>query len=81
MGVGAAIAKGSQGENGKIALLVMKVKVRKTETKEGTTKGLNQDPIEGLVNNINGIETRNKQSPIRFISTVNSPEVMEDWFW
>lgn len=36
MGVGAAIAKGNQGEKGKIALLVIKVNIKKSKTiKEG----------------------------------------------
>ena len=81
IGVGAAIARGSHGENGKMALLVIKVKVKKRVIREGTTKGVNQDPREGEENIINGIVIKNKQSPIRFIRTVNRPEVIELWFW
>jgi hypothetical protein len=38
MGVGAAIAIGSQGENGKIALLVIKVRTRSRTTEKLGTK-------------------------------------------
>jgi hypothetical protein len=45
MGVGAAIANGSQGEKGNRALLVMKVRHRRSEREKGTSLGVNLNPF------------------------------------
>lgn len=76
MGVGAAIAAGSQGENGKRALFVIKVNRRKEITKELGSL-VNTDRSEALQEK-RTIEAKKKESPIRFISKVKKPEVKQD---
>lgn len=77
MGVGAAIAAGSHGENGKIALLVIKAHKR-IQTKlasESCQNTKEKVPID--VTPINITETIINASPIRFIKRVKIPEKID----
>jgi hypothetical protein len=77
--VGAAIARGNQGEKGKIALLVMKViPIKKTTKIEENVLQNEKKLLEKYLKRM--IDPKKKQSPIRFIIKVNMPEVIEDWF-
>ena len=80
IGVGAAIAIGSQGEKGYKALFVIKVKI--SMKMERLFKVIEEKDVKvlKLKNNIAKV-TKKKQSPKRFISKVNKPDVIEDWFW
>lgn len=78
MGVGAAIASGSQGEKGNRALFVMNVKTSRDESHRPTLEvWKNHLPLEPLVVNIRAIESKKKQSPRRFIKRVKIPDVIE----
>lgn len=80
MGVGAAIAAGNQGENGKIALFVINATSKKsTMTESGTTK--EKAKKWGVEKDISIKDTIIKESPIRFINTVKSPEKIVDLDW
>lgn len=77
MGVGAAIAAGNQGENGKIALFVMREIIKREIIKKETFLSTNKNP-KGEVNPIEIINklivATSKPSPTRFIWIVNKPE-------
>lgn len=77
IGVGAAIAKGNQGEKGYKALFVIKVtkmknikKLLKISDEKVNMFGFEYKKIT--------IEIRKNESPIRFINKVNKPDVIED---
>ena len=79
MGVGAAMARGNQGENGKIALFVIKVTPkRKTTLTEIVME--EKEKRSGQKKKNETIEQINKQSPIRFIKIVFKPEKIEELF-
>lgn len=79
MGVGAAMAAGSQAENGNCALFVhaamqMKIKVIKVLEK------LNMNSqLEDII--IIAMDRRIKISPNRFERMVISPDLLEEGFW
>lgn len=81
IGVGAAMAIGSQEEKGYSALLVIKVRVRKTETIEEEEIKPLIEKKSGSISVISARLTRKKPSPIRFIRRVNKPEVIDLEFW
>ena len=76
--MGAAIAIGSQGEKGKIALLVISVTINSEAIRILDSLATNQEPCAGEERKNKEIVTKKKQSPIRFIRSVNRPEVKED---
>jgi hypothetical protein len=78
IGVGAAIAIGSQGEKGKIALLVISVTINSEAMRILDSLATNQEPCAGEERKNKEIVTKKKQSPIRFMRSVNRPEVKED---
>lgn len=81
MGVGAAIAKGNQEEKGKRALLVINVTKSKTLTPQIVLTGKKEKERFKEEQRKAAMERRKKQSPIRFIKRVKTPDVMEDWLW
>jgi len=80
IGVGAAIAAGNQGENGKIALLVIKATVSNAEEQLKIPKSIKTEVLKFMYMT-ETIEIIKKQSPRRLIKTVNNPEKIEDSFW
>jgi hypothetical protein len=76
--VGAAIARGSHGENGKIALLVIKVTTKNTGRIGVRYKDPNLNPLYPVKEKYRATVVKKKQSPKRFINRVNRPELIED---